>query len=326
MRDAFGRGGRRAGRLGRAALLSALVPALVAGPAGPAAAEVVVFTAQLLPSLETPPITNAEADAFGTAVVTLDVARDAGGAVTGATARFDVGLSRFPDGEVVNGAHVHQGAPGMPGPIVLSGGITAGNAVPVTGDTVFTRASLTVDPALASSILADPTGFYFNVHTNLNPDGAVRGQLSRSPAFEGLALGVFTDAARYGPGDPIQLKAFVGNFGGTPVTADVFAGFGLPADQGAALCGAAGDLPLFFVGAAGTGLECFSALALTPPPLLARSLTIPPFPLTPFTLFSGVVPPGTLPGTFFAFLGAAAPGTFPAGALKVDTQRFPVGP
>jgi len=30
----------------------------------------------------------------------------------------------------------------------------------------------------AAAILNDPTGFYFNVHTALNPNGAIRGQLS----------------------------------------------------------------------------------------------------------------------------------------------------
>jgi hypothetical protein len=33
----------------------------------------------------------------------------------------------------------------------------------------------------AAGIIANPAGFYFNVHTALNPGGAVRGQLSRVP-------------------------------------------------------------------------------------------------------------------------------------------------
>jgi hypothetical protein len=31
----------------------------------------------------------------------------------------------------------------------------------------------------AAAILANPAGHYFNVHTALNPNGAMRGQLSR---------------------------------------------------------------------------------------------------------------------------------------------------
>jgi filamentous hemagglutinin family protein len=32
----------------------------------------------------------------------------------------------------------------------------------------------------AQQIVANPAGYYFNVHTQLNPGGAVRGQLTRT--------------------------------------------------------------------------------------------------------------------------------------------------
>jgi hypothetical protein len=35
------------------------------------------------------------------------------------------------------------------------------------------------DPALIQSIVANPSGFYFNVHSPLNPGGFSRGQLQR---------------------------------------------------------------------------------------------------------------------------------------------------
>jgi hypothetical protein len=34
-----------------------------------------------------------------------------------------------------------------------------------------------MDAATINSIVANPAGFYFNVHTTLNPGGVVRGQL-----------------------------------------------------------------------------------------------------------------------------------------------------
>ena len=34
-----------------------------------------------------------------------------------------------------------------------------------------------LDQADATNIVANPAGFYFNVHTAINPGGAVRGQL-----------------------------------------------------------------------------------------------------------------------------------------------------
>jgi hypothetical protein len=37
---------------------------------------------------------------------------------------------------------------------------------------------VTSDAPTINAIVANPAGFYFNVHTTLNPGGAVRGQLS----------------------------------------------------------------------------------------------------------------------------------------------------
>jgi hypothetical protein len=36
-----------------------------------------------------------------------------------------------------------------------------------------------VDAALEQTILNNPAGFYFNVHSTLNPGGVARGQLVR---------------------------------------------------------------------------------------------------------------------------------------------------
>ncbi|MBA2305270.1 MAG: CHRD domain-containing protein [Acidobacteria bacterium] len=35
------------------------------------------------------------------------------------------------------------------------------------------------DPTLVNAIISNPAGWYFNVHSTLNPTGAVRGQLVR---------------------------------------------------------------------------------------------------------------------------------------------------
>ena len=36
-----------------------------------------------------------------------------------------------------------------------------------------------VEPAVADDLIKNPSNYYFNVHTPLNPAGAVRGQLTR---------------------------------------------------------------------------------------------------------------------------------------------------
>ena len=71
----------------------------------------------------------------------------------------------------ITAAHIHVGAAGEIGgvvqPLPLTGGL---NSVLVATGTV-------TDPAVAEAILADPAGYYVNVHTTACPGGAVRGQL-----------------------------------------------------------------------------------------------------------------------------------------------------
>jgi hypothetical protein len=70
-------------------------------------------------------------------------------------------------------SHIHRGAPGVPGPVV----ITLASAYP---DNMATG-SVAVADALIQEIVENPTNFYFNVHNAAFPDGAVRGALSVAP-------------------------------------------------------------------------------------------------------------------------------------------------
>ncbi|HXG94751.1 MAG TPA: CHRD domain-containing protein [Blastocatellia bacterium] len=147
-----------------------------------AKAETIIFTAQLLASNEVPPVAVApsEAGANGFATVTLDVTRDSGGNITAATARFDVSISGMAANSSIILAHIHEGGATVNGPVRVDSGITP--AAPIAaplGAATFTRSNLTVAPALAQSIINNPGGFYFNVHTALSPNGVARGQLSR---------------------------------------------------------------------------------------------------------------------------------------------------
>ena len=45
---------------------------------------------------------------------------------------------------------------------------------------VTVTATPEITQANAQQIVANPAGFYFNVHTPLNPTGAIRGQLTRT--------------------------------------------------------------------------------------------------------------------------------------------------
>jgi CHRD domain len=55
---------------------------------------------------------------------------------------------------------------------------TAGTVTLQNGAGSFT-ATQNVDAALAQTIIGNPAGYYFNIHTSLNPAGVMRGQLVR---------------------------------------------------------------------------------------------------------------------------------------------------
>ncbi len=140
----------------------------------------IAFTAALNASNEVPPITNADANGRGSGTFTLNLTRDSAGTITAATGTFVFNLSGFPAGTTVRATHIHEGGPGIgSGSVVIDSGLTAANAIPLPDGTVgnqtFTNSS--VSPTLAQRIIDNPNGFYFNVHTGLNPGGAVRAQL-----------------------------------------------------------------------------------------------------------------------------------------------------
>ena len=85
----------------------------------------------------------------------------------------------FPNGTALTAAHIHPGAAGVAGGVLLSTGLTPGDNVVLTNGTgTFTKTGVPPKSvADLQSILSNPAGFYFNVHTTVNPAGAVRGQL-----------------------------------------------------------------------------------------------------------------------------------------------------
>jgi len=137
-----------------------------------------VFNVQLRASNETPPVTNAESNASGTAVITFNTTKDSSGNITAATVDFNVTMSGFPNGSTAILAHIHPGAAGVSGSPLVNTGLTAGTGVAMpngTGTFSFTGISVSADTA--TQIIAAPQNFYFNVHTTVNPNGAIRGQL-----------------------------------------------------------------------------------------------------------------------------------------------------
>jgi CHRD domain-containing protein len=71
-------------------------------------------------------------------------------------------------GETVTVNHIHMGTSTQNGNVFVPLG---GMSFPSLNSCV------TADSATTQAIIADPSGFYYNVHTNLLPLGAARGQL-----------------------------------------------------------------------------------------------------------------------------------------------------
>jgi CHRD domain-containing protein len=139
-----------------------------------------VFTVQLRAANEVPPVTNADVNGTGTAVITITTTKDASGNVTSGTINFNVSMSGFPADTSAIAAHIH--GPGATtsttANVFVDTGLTAGTAIQMpngTGSFNLTAPAATVDQI--NQILANPAGFYFNVHTALNRGGAIRGQL-----------------------------------------------------------------------------------------------------------------------------------------------------
>jgi CHRD domain len=100
----------------------------------------------------------ADPDGFGVAVVRTN-------ATTGELCYLLI-VARL-DGNIA-AAHIHKAPAGV------NGGIVVPLTAPVNG---FVHACITVAPALAADIGANPSAYYVNVHTSVFPGGAVRGQL-----------------------------------------------------------------------------------------------------------------------------------------------------
>lgn len=176
-----------AGLSAGALVLSACGPAAVAPTATPTVAPTptpaptpqtkFVFTADLKPSNEVPPIASAEATCSGKGTFTLNTTKDASGTITAATAVFETDVTGCPADTKINIGHIHKAAAGANGSVVVNSGLAAGELTLVSGAGKINKTTPTVDAALATDIIANPAGYYMNWHSTLAPGGILRGQL-----------------------------------------------------------------------------------------------------------------------------------------------------
>ena len=137
------------------------------------------FTATLLPASEVPPVIGTEAGGSANATFTFNLTKDSSGTITAATMDVTVSASGFPAGTALTASHIHPGASGTNGGILVSLGLSAGEVTFANGSGSFTKQGVTLTVDEANSILSNPSGFYLNIHTAANSGGVARGQLTR---------------------------------------------------------------------------------------------------------------------------------------------------
>jgi len=181
-------------------------------------AETWVFRAVMSPASEVPAVTDLNAS--GSATIRAHVVRDAAGQVISGSVDFSVSYL-FPGEDTFTGLHIHAGAAGVAGGVVIGTDLTA-NApvVTTTGSGVIERqvqiAGDRPDPLNAlRGLLTNPSAYYVNLHTTAKPGGAIRGQLYR--AEEVVLMGLMstrnevpaiTDLEASGVGVITALRAF----------------------------------------------------------------------------------------------------------------------
>ena len=136
------------------------------------------FTVPLSAANEVPSISNADASGRGTAIIAITVTKDGSGTITSAIANFQITVTGFPPGTTVTDAHIHNGAAGSNAGVYVNTALGSGEMAITNGSGSITKNGINVPSDRAAAILSNPAGHYFNVHTALNPAGAIRGQLA----------------------------------------------------------------------------------------------------------------------------------------------------
>lgn len=147
---------------------------------------VIVSSANEVPALPAP-------GSGGNATVLMHLSRNAAGDIVGGSVDFNVRY-RLGQETTITMMHIHRGAAGVNGPVVVNSGLPGQVENTLAGELrtsqSLERSAATTD--LIKEILANPAGFYLNLHTQRAPGGEIRGQLM--PAQEVVLMGLMSPA------------------------------------------------------------------------------------------------------------------------------------
>ncbi len=180
-------------------LALAAVPALFADMHTSPGIHTVKYRVLMSPSHEVPPLVGTFA--MADAVVEMLVHRDGAGMIDMAVVDFRVNY-HFGQAETIRAMHIHAGAEGVNGGIVVSANFGPPmDAGPGNGS--FFRHNVITDPSglgVIEAIMANPSAYYVNIHTASNPPGIMRGQLmpfdEAKDAADAVGMKVDANAAK----------------------------------------------------------------------------------------------------------------------------------
>ncbi len=136
-----------------------------------------LFTASMSASNENPALEKA---AFADGLISIKATRSSSGALTQAVVDFNVDYF-VGQPEMIVAMHIHRGAAGVNGPVVINSGLQG--PLEANGDGVLFYQMIVTDAdmlATVEAILQNPAGYYLNAHSTSAPPGFIRGQLQRT--------------------------------------------------------------------------------------------------------------------------------------------------
>ena len=149
-------------------------------------------------------------------VVEFILQKSATGDLTSARADFRVQYA-LNDAETLTNMHVHVGAEGVPGGVVVGSNFGAAVSAGPGAGALFRSLEVTDAAGLGAvmAIIEHPSDYYVNSHSSSNPGGIMRGQLTpENPAIDAVtALSAKIDAVKADTAEIANLKDMIRKLG-----------------------------------------------------------------------------------------------------------------